>query len=1209
MLIDNRFTKDLYSKYDQPSSANVADFLSAYLTNPPEDGFTLDACLGYFSLQGLDYLASKMPEVANVRLLLGVPMPLNAVRSQVFDLLNPPGNLSEQMKQNEMAKRLADWLKQPGIELRSYFETFVHAKAIILKQGRDSFVLIGSSNLTVAGIGLNADQPAKRGKVPQNIELNLLQTGSNMEQTIAEKWFNLVWEDASESFPQAPIEAKDAKDASRGALPKGAEGMDIKTWLISLLEAFYKGYTPEQIYTKTLQAYFSPSDQLEKEEPSMLQGPDGRRLKETEIWNKLYPFQQDGANRVLASLERYDMAMLGDAVGLGKTFIALAVIKAYERKGFKVLLVCPNQLKFNWSRYHSDNDSELREDGFEYKVCSYHDLRDQNSNLTLENFRSWGKHGKVLIVFDESHNLRNEKGQRYKWMVERFIQQLDKADNDVKVLMLSATPINTSFNDLHSQFTLGVKGRDFLLNSDNIAEFGPSLKELFRETRAKYEAWSKKHQGAATAPSPSAENAHEIVPAQMTKLLDAVSVARSRKIIKEIYRVNIHFPLRVKPEANNLKTPFTSFGRITDFEEVLRMMDYRVESGESRGIKMCVYTPLIYISDKKKRDQIQKDNNRSKGITMEGRQKGVAAFRFSQLAFRMESSWVAFQITLNKIIERYDSRLESLEAFRKLGAVNGVGDAIGEETIDNDNNENEIGDTDGLDFSGNVVRPVRFSDFSTEDLAHYETDMLADLALLNKLKLNICPSDPRKTTWKDDAKMVMLVELLEKLRADNPRRKIIVFTSAADTLDHLYGMLKEHPISANGLGAIKGGDIARLYNPNYPNTFQKEFSFRQEAALKRFAPFVKLYLETNWHETPALVPDGWTIEQCKTRNIDNYKLWRQHMTAVVKNYNATPKATHSDVREYVEVLDREIDLLFATDCVSEGQNLQEADVLIHYDVFWNPVRLIQREGRIDRIGTPHEKVHYYTFWPGGSVEKYLKLYGRVKDRIKMMGLVSSDDEENNPFADDHKRRAALKQVAHDEVEDETELAGNFPSLSALTDEHFKADLEKALAEEPAPWQYPDGAYTGCVNLPQVFFGEGAQRKPMVLGLLGWPRRVTNETLPQSASFEHKFLFAVSESGEVLSLDYRQVLSYMRAHHEEIRSVPPAVDAFEPSALVAWEKCINQAIAKFVKETKAQNAANQLQHQGGAQLKPNAKPLPSNSPDDYVLITWWIATPA
>ena len=140
----------------------------------------------------------------------------------------------------------------------------------------------------------------------------------------------------------------------------------------------------------------------------------------------------------------------------------------------------------------------------------------------------------------------------------------------------------------------------------------------------------------------------------------------------------------------------------------------------------------------------------------------------------------------------------------------------------------------------------------------------------------------------------------------------------------------------------------------------------------------------------------------------------------------------------------EIDILIATDCISEGQNLQDCDYLINYDIHWNPVRIIQRFGRIDRLGSKNENIQLVNFWPNMELDEYINLESRVTGRMMLLDI-SATGEENiidnsgkSKMNDLEYRKKQLKQL-QDEVVDLEDISGGI-SITDLTMNDFKMDL-------------------------------------------------------------------------------------------------------------------------------------------------------------------------
>ncbi|MBR1736583.1 MAG: SWF/SNF helicase family protein, partial [Firmicutes bacterium] len=151
----------------------------------------------------------------------------------------------------------------------------------------------------------------------------------------------------------------------------------------------------------------------------------------------------------------------------------------------------------------------------------------------------------------------------------------------------------------------------------------------------------------------------------------------------------------------------------------------------------------------------------------------------------------------------------------------------------------------------------------------------------------------------------------------------------------------------------------------------------------------------------------------------------------------------------------DIDILIATDCISEGQNLQDCDYLINYDIHWNPVRIIQRFGRIDRIGSKNECIQLVNFWPDVTLDEYINLKARVETRMKIVDMTATGDD--NILSEDEKndleyRKAQLKRL-QDEVVDMEDMSGGI-SIMDLGLNEFRLDLieyvknDKSLDTKP-----------------------------------------------------------------------------------------------------------------------------------------------------------------
>jgi hypothetical protein len=309
------------------------------------------------------------------------------------------------------------------------------------------------------------------------------------------------------------------------------------------------------------------------------------------------------------------------------------------------------------------------------------------------------------------------------------------------------------------------------------------------------------------------------------------------------------------------------------------------------------------------------------------------------------------------------------------------------------------------------------------DLIRWKQDLIEDR---NRLATLLAAAQQVDATR--DAKLAKLRDMIEQ-KCRNPinagNRKIIVFTAFSDTAQYLYANLASWAKASLGIDAalITGGAGIQTTLPSLRK--------RMGSVLSAFAPRAK--------ERPAEMAD-----------------------------------------------EGEIDLLIATDCISEGQNLQDCDWLVNYDIHWNPVRIIQRFGRIDRIGSPNQSIQLVNFWPNMELEEYIGLEQRVSGRMVLLD-VSATGEENlieqqsgNPMNDLEYRRKQLLKL-QDTVIDMEDLSSGV-SITDLTLTDFRIDLAQYLKERPGQLEgLPLGTYAITTSIdadiaPGVIFclrAEGA----------------------------------------------------------------------------------------------------------------------------------------
>lgn len=284
---------------------------------------------------------------------------------------------------------------------------------------------------------------------------------------------------------------------------------------------------------------------------------------------------------------------------------------------------------------------------------------------------------------------------------------------------------------------------------------------------------------------------------------------------------------------------------------------------------------------------------------------------------------------------------------------------------------------------------------SDMDLLSWEHELKADLVVIDALLIEM-----NKITPRDDAKLQHLKELVNtklKKPINSDNKKILIFTAYADTANYLYENLSTYLQDSHQLhtGKITGGD-----NPK--STLKTTHDF--QSLLILFSPISK--------EKSSILPNE----------------------------------------------SEEIDILIATDCISEGQNLQDCDYLINYDIHWNPVRIIQRFGRIDRIGSQNAYIQLVNYWPDITLDEYINLKERVENRMIIVDVTATGDD-NILTAQSHDvsyRKEQLRRLQDEVIEMEDLKTG--VSITDLGLNDFRMDLLKYVKANGDLADMPSGMH-------------------------------------------------------------------------------------------------------------------------------------------------------
>jgi len=757
---------------------------------------------------------------------------------------------------------------------------------------------------------------------------------------------------------------------------------DVKKEVLQYLEQLYLDQPPEFLYFKTLSHIFK--EFLEDQTKGGLLA-EQHLLTETEIWKILFDFQKDAVKGAINKINKHRGCIIADSVGLGKTFEALAIIKYFELHNERVLVLCPKKLKDNWTVYQAHNASSLNpflKDRFGYSVLCHTDLSRENGHSGDIDLANFQWGVFDLVVIDESHNFRNNI----------------KGKRDEYGNVVRRSRYERLMQDILKS---GVHTKVLMLSATPVNN---TLSDLRNQISFITEDKDNAFAASESMGIPSIKETLRVAQMKFTEwAAKRVKEQRtSRDLLNEldsaffrlldeltIARSRKHIHRYYQGEIDKIggfpkrSKPESIFSEI-DLSG--RFLSYDKVNDEIEKYALSLFNPSKYILSEWVSHYEEKA--RTSGFT-QFTQRDRESFLIGMMKInfmkRLESSIESFEITIGRTIEKIEDLEKKIDQFQQLK----------NKPVEFDNSETEIptDEDEELKDAFEVGKKVTFK-LEHLDLDRWLTDLKKDKDQLSVLYNSAVLVSPNK-----DAKLKDLKSLIEK-KVNHPtknsqgkvNKKVLIFTAFADTAKYLYNEIKnwaENDLNVH-IALVTGG------SGGCTTTFApKGFTGRTDYAwiLANFSPISK-----KRNQMKGMPQEG------------------------------------------------EIDILIATDCISEGQNLQDCDYLINYDIHWNPVRIIQRFGRIDRIGSLNPEVSLVNFWPTKDLEKYIKLKYRAEARMALVDITAtaednilSTDEIKDLIKDELKYRDKQLMRLKDEILDLEDFDESV-NLSEFTLDDFRIEL-------------------------------------------------------------------------------------------------------------------------------------------------------------------------
>ena len=767
-------------------------------------------------------------------------------------------------------RRLANQIKANKVVVKLFLKHSLHAKLYLLFRPdpiNPTVGYLGSSNLTQAGLSHQG-------------ELNVDVLDHDACQKLA-KWFEDRWNDRW--------------------------CVDISNELVQIIDESWAREEPIPPFHIYVKIAFHLSQEARA-------GLTEFRIPR-DFGNKLLDYQTAAVKIAAHHLNRRSGVMIGDVAGLGKTLMATALARIFEDDhGLETLILCPKNLVLMWEEYREQYRMRARVLSISRVIRELPDMR---------RYR--------VVIIDESQNLRNREGKRYR-AIQEYIRE-----NDSNCILLSATPYNKTYLDLSSQLRL------FVPEDEDLGIRPERLLHDIGETE-----FIRRHQASARSLAAFEQSDHAD---DWRELMRLYLVRRTRSFIEKNYA-------ETDSENGRKYLTFEDGTRSYFPVRVPKTVKFEIDEQYARlfaddvvdtinGLELPRYGLGNYVVPSPRTPPTPAEVKVIDDLSRAG--KRLMGFSRTNLFKRLESSGHAFMLSVERHILRNFIFLHAIENGQPLPIGTTDAGLLDSQSFDEDA-EGTIGDFFDEDEEDDVRTPGTAPTLRTEEdfrkraaelyalyASHYKRrfrwlgtdhfvnelgkDLLADAAALRQFLARFGDWDADQ-----DAKLNALHQLVTE---QYPDRKVLVFTQFADTVRYLESQLKLRGVTR--MSAVTGDSP----NPT----------------------------ELAWRFSP-------------------------------KSNEKADRITAAD----------ELRVLVATDVLSEGQNLQDCAIVVNYDLPWAIIRLVQRAGRVDRIGQQADTIFCYSFLPAEGVERLIRLRARVRLRLHENAEVVGTDE---AFFEDEDQQAVL----------------------------------------------------------------------------------------------------------------------------------------------------------------------------------------------------------